>query len=83
MNSEENFLSEKLFAKYNSSVLNRKQVAEALNISLSQVDKLLRIGIGLPKYKRLGKKRGRIIFPITSVAKFLATTSLIGGYFEE
>jgi predicted DNA-binding transcriptional regulator AlpA len=82
MNSEIKSNADMLFAKFNSLVLTRGQVAEALGISLSQVDKLLHQGFGLPEYRRLGRKRGRIVFPVTSVAKFLSSTQQ-GGYFEE
>lgn len=57
-------------------VLNRAETAHAIGISLSQLDKLLKIGIGLPEYKRIGKSmKARIIFPIASIAKFLASTT--------
>lgn len=57
-------------------VLNRAEAACAIGISLSQLDKLLKLGIGLPEHKRIGKSmKARIIFPIASIAKFLASTT--------
>ncbi len=57
-------------------VLSRQETAKAIGISLSQLDKLLRAGIGLPCYKRIGSsQKARIIFPIAGIAKFLAATA--------
>ena len=60
-----------LVQKYRSG-LSRKELALELNISLSTLDRLLKIGMGLPEYKRIGSgKRARIIFPVGKVAEFL------------
>ena len=60
-----------LVQKYRSG-LSRKELAVELNISLSTLDRLLKIGMGLPGYKRIGSgKRARIIFPVAEVAKFM------------
>ena len=50
--------------------------ADELGISLSFLDKLLREGIGLPNYRKIGKsKKPRIVFPIDSIASFMMNSS--------
>jgi transcriptional regulator with XRE-family HTH domain len=85
MNSIENLYFEQLKEMFGKLTLNRKETAQAIGISLSQLDKLLRAGVGLPDYKRIGRSaKARIVFPIASVAKYLAATAPIqGGFFEE
>ncbi len=61
-----------LSQKYNTLGLTRENLAEELTCSISTIDRLLKEGIGLPAYKRIGNgKRARIIFPITEVARFM------------
>ena len=61
-----------LLKKYDKLGLNRKETAKEIGISLSQLDKLLRAGVGLPNYKRLGRsQKARIVFPINEIADFL------------
>lgn len=58
--------------KHGKAGLTRKKLADELTCSLSTIDRLLKVGIGLPNYKRIGMgKRARIIFPIAEVASFL------------
>jgi hypothetical protein len=65
------YYADYLLSKYDKLGLTRKETAYELGISISLLDKLLKEGIGLPDYKRLGTKRGRIIFPIDAVADFM------------
>ena len=61
-----------LVVKYTKIGLTRGNLAAELGVSLSTIDRLLKEGIGLPSYKRIGMgKRARLIFPLASVAKFL------------
>ena len=61
-----------LLEKYGKLGLSRKETAKEIGISLSQLDKLLKVGTGLPNYKRLGKsEKSRIIFPVNEIADFL------------
>jgi len=61
-----------LSSKYNTLGLTRENLAEELTCSLSTIDRLLKEGVGLPAYKRIGNgKRARIIFPIAEVARFM------------
>ena len=58
--------------KYNRAVLSKREIAQELNISLSTLDSYMAQGIGLPKYKKLGKaKNARVIFNIYDVAIYL------------
>lgn len=85
MTTEETLYYNDLKEQFGKLALNRSELAQVLDLSLSFVDKLLREGIGLPEYKRIGRsQKPRIVFPIGAVAKFLATSSTQqGGYFEE
>lgn len=61
-----------LLNKHKKLGLSRQETAHELGISLSFLDKLLREGIGLPNYKKIGKsKKPRIVFPIDSIATFM------------
>ena len=61
-----------LLNKHRKLGLSRQETADELGISLSFLDKLLKEGIGLPNYKKIGKsQKPRIVFPIDSVASFM------------
>ena len=63
-----------LIKKYGKLGLTRQETAKELGISLSFLDKLLREGIGLPTYRKIGRsKKPRVIFPVDSVAEFMMT----------
>ena len=69
-----------LALKYNKAGINRPELAEELDVSLSTVDRQLNLGIGLPDFKRIGNgKRARIIFPLEAVARFLETELIESG----
>ena len=53
--------------------LSREELSEVLGISLSTIDRRIKLGgIGLPPMKRTGKSvRNRVIFPVEGVAKYL------------
>jgi hypothetical protein len=59
-----------LLTKYDKSSLNKSELAVELSISIPTVNRRLRDNINLPRYKQVGS---RIIFPIVSVAEFLAS----------
>ena len=44
-----------LIEKYGRLGLTRQETADELGISLSFLDKLLREGVGLPNYRKIGK----------------------------
>jgi len=61
-----------LKAKYDRTVIGKKEMANELNVSQSTLDLYISKGIGIPRYKKLGKaKNARVIFNILDVAIFL------------
>lgn len=61
-----------LTQKYKKIGLSRQELATELTVSLSTIDRLLKQGLGLPSYKRIGMgERARIVFPVSAVATFL------------
>src|SRR5574344_1098324 len=61
-----------LIKKYGKLGLTRQETADELGISLSFLDKLLREGIGLPAYRKIGKsQKPRIVFPVDAIAEFM------------
>jgi hypothetical protein len=58
--------------KYKRTVINKKEMAYELNISLSTLDLYLSKGIGICKYKKLGTaKNARVVFNIYDLAVYL------------
>lgn len=73
-NINKQYYSDYLLNKYCKLGLTRQETAKELGISLSFLDKLLREGIGLPTYRKIGRsKKPRVIFPVDSVAEFMMT----------
>ena len=71
-NKDKQYYTDYLLNKHGKLGLSRSETAEELGISLSFLDKLLREGIGLPNYRKIGKsKKPRIVFPIDAVASFM------------
>ena len=67
-----NELIQYLTTKYQKIGLSRKDLAEELSVSLSTIDRLIKMKVGIPKYKRIGNGiRARIVFPVHAVAEFL------------
>lgn len=65
-----------LLNKYGKLGISRQETADEIGISLSFLDKLLKEGIGLPNYRKIGKsKKPRIVFPIDSIASFMMNNS--------
>ena len=50
-----------LLKKYDKLGLNRKETAKEIGISLSQLDKLLRAGVGLPNTNDLEKVKNLVL----------------------
>ena len=71
-NINKKYYSYYLLNKYGKLGLTRQETAVELGISLSFLDKLLREGVGLPTYKKIGRsKKPRIVFPIDAIAEFM------------
>ncbi len=69
---DKQYYTDYLLNKHGKLGLSRQETAEELGISLSFLDKLLREGVGLPNYKKIGgSKKPRIVFPIDSVVSFM------------
>lgn len=65
-----------LINKYGKLGLTRQETADELGISLSFLDKLLREGVGLPNYKKIGKsQKPRVVFPVDSIVEFMILNS--------
>lgn len=66
------YYADYLLKKYGKLGLNRQETANEIGISLSLLDKLLKEGVGLPIYKKIGKsKKPRIVFPVDAIADFM------------
>lgn len=63
---------ELLFAEYKSSLLTRKQAAQAIGISTATLDRLKASGLG-PQYKLIGKssKNQSVKYPIIAIAEYV------------
>ena len=71
-NINKQYYSDYLLNKYCKLGLTRQETAIELGISLSFLDKLLREGIGLPAYRKIGKsQKPRIVFPVDAIAEFM------------
>jgi len=61
-----------LKSKYNTSVIGKKEMAEELAVAPSTLDLYISKGMGLPKFKKLGKaKNARVVFNLYDIAIFL------------
>jgi len=75
-NKDKQYYANYLLDKHKKLGLSRQETADELGISLSFLDKLLREGIGLPNYRKIGKsKKPRIVFPIDAIASFMMDNS--------
>ncbi len=61
--------------KYKKAVLTKKELAGELGIALSTLNSYMAKSYQIPKYRRIGSaKNAKVVFPISSVANFLAQT---------
>lgn len=59
--------------KYNKTQLNRKELAQELEISLRTLDNLISTNTLQIRHKRIGlSQKARYVFPVIEVANFLA-----------
>lgn len=74
---DKKYYTDYLLNKYGKLGLTRQETAVELGISLSFLDKLLKEGVGLPNYRKIGKsQKPRVVFPVDSVANFMVLNSL-------
>jgi len=65
-----------LVKKYNKEAITIKELSNELSVSVSTIHNYIARGIGIPKYKKLGKaKNAKIVFPLIEVAEFLVNTN--------
>ena len=69
---DKKYYTDYLLNKYGRLGISRQETAYELGISLSFLDKLLKEGIGLPNYKKIGKsQKPRIVFPVDAIASYM------------
>jgi transposase len=65
-----------LYAKYESSLLSREQVAKELNKSVATIDRWKKAGLHL-KYKKNGKaKNSTVEYPIDAVVDYVLNNNI-------
>lgn len=69
--TEQETLSKLLFDKYQKLTLSPKEAAETLNISVKSLESYRANAIGLPYTRITNKERGKIMYTVTSIAKYL------------
>ncbi len=64
-----------LKSRYNKASINKKEIANELDVSTSTIDLYISKGVGIPNYKKLGTaKNAKVIFNIIDVAEYLSQT---------
>lgn len=68
--------------KYKKLALTKKELSQELGISVSSINYYLSKGINLPRYKKfdgkgMGGYGGKVLFPLTEIAKYLIRTNKI------
>ena len=69
---DKKYYTDYLLNKYGRLGISRQETADEIGISLSFLDKLLKEGIGLPNYRKIGKsQKPRIVFPVDAIASYM------------
>jgi len=72
INIEETILQD-LQNRYKKSVLNKKELAHELGMSVGAINNYICKGYGVPKYKKLGPaKNAPVVFSLIHVANYLS-----------
>jgi len=59
--------------RYQKSVLNKKELAYEIGMSVGAVNNYICQGYGIPQYKKLGpSKNAPVVFPLIYVANYLS-----------
>ena len=69
------FIKEDLDKRYPKSVLNKKELANELGMSVSSINTYICKGEGIPEYIKVGNSRnGMVLFPKINVISYLSNT---------
>lgn len=61
--------------RYKKAVLNKKELAYELGVSVSAINNYISQGVAIPQYKKVGDaKNARVVFPIINIASYLSNT---------
>lgn len=72
INVEESILQD-LQNRYKKSVLNKKELANEIGMSVGAINNYICKGYGVPRYKKLGPaKNAPVVFPLVYVANYLS-----------
>ena len=59
-------------------LISKKQYATIAGCSISTVDNQIKLGYGLPNYKKMGEaKNAKVMFSLISVANFFASKTIL------
>ena len=74
-NPQTELVYQDLKSRYNKASINKKEIANELDVSTSTIDLYISKGVGIPNYKKLGTaKNAKVIFNIIDVAEYLSQT---------
>ena len=61
--------------RYQKAVLNKKELAYELGVSVSAINIYICQGVSIPEYRKIGDaKNARVVFPIINIASYLSNT---------
>ena len=74
LNIQETILQD-LQSRYQKAVLNKKELAYELGVSVSAINNYICQGVAIPEYCKIGDaKNARVVFPIINIASYLSNT---------
>lgn len=75
MDTSKQVIYDYLNSKYKRATIGKKEIAQELGVSLSTIDLYISKGVGIPRYRKLGKaKNAKVVFNIVDLAEFLSQT---------
>lgn len=75
MNKQAQQILSDLQTRYKKATLSKAEMANELGVSVPTIDRYMKLGYGIPNYKKLGKsKASKVIFNIVDTAEFLSQT---------
>lgn len=80
LNEEAEALYSELTKQGHPMFISKRQYAEIAGCSLGTVDNRIKLGYGLPEYKKMGDaKNAKVMFSLISVANFFASKTIQTG----